>query len=255
MMTRRIAPFLVLTLLFSIGCRDSEWTAREYGPQFAGSGEDDPPLVLVYDIDMVEIDQLTVDAGESFTLIGRALGAIPFVYRWFRIENGSSYEVTQQANPQYLIDHAIQTPGEYLIVFEVTDVNGLVGSDQVAVTVEGPSVVDVEIDIKPGSDPNSINLGSNGNVPVAIFSAVDFDATTIDPTTVKLADAAVRVVGKKGNLQASIEDVNGDGLPDLVVHIDTQGLALGAGDVVAVLTGETYDGTLIEGSDTVRIVP
>ena len=42
---------------------------------------------------------------------------------------------------------------------------------------------------------------------------------------------------------------------DLVLHIDAEGLDLAEGDVEAVLTGQTYDGTMIEGSDTVRIVP
>ncbi len=54
----------------------------------------------------------------------------------------------------------------------------------------------MSIDIKPGSDLNSINLGSNGTIPVAIFSTVDFDATTVDPLTVTLADASVKVKGK-----------------------------------------------------------
>ena len=36
----------------------------------------------------------------------------------------------------------------------------------------------VAIDIKPGSYPNSINLKSNGKVPVAILSSPTFDATT-----------------------------------------------------------------------------
>lgn len=42
------------------------------------------------------------------------------------------------------------------------------------------------IDIKPGSFPNSINLGSNGVVPVAIFGSVTFDVKQIDPNTIKL---------------------------------------------------------------------
>ena len=115
-------------------------------------------------------------------------------------------------------------------------------------------VIPVVIDIKPGSFPNSINLGSGGNVPVAIFSSSTFDATTVDPTTVTLADAAVKVRGK-GKPAASQEDVDGDGLLDLVVHIDTSLLNLTDGDVVADLNGQTLDGQAIHGSDTVRIVP
>ncbi|MHC4521451.1 MAG: hypothetical protein ACYTAS_22900, partial [Planctomycetota bacterium] len=45
------------------------------------------------------------------------------------------------------------------------------------------------IDIKPGSWPNAINQGSNGLIPIAIFSSPEFDATQVDPTTVSLAGA------------------------------------------------------------------
>ncbi len=116
-----------------------------------------------------------------------------------------------------------------------------------------PPCIYVDIDIKPGSCPNSINLGSNGNVPVAIFSTEDFDATTIDPTTVTLAGATVKIKGK-GTPMSSFEDVDGDGLLDIVVHVDTSALELAAGDTDAILEGETFDGVKIRGTDTVRIV-
>jgi len=41
----------------------------------------------------------------------------------------------------------------------------------------------IDIDIKPGSDPNSINSKSIGLVPVAIFSSANFDATSVDVGT------------------------------------------------------------------------
>ncbi len=114
--------------------------------------------------------------------------------------------------------------------------------------------ITVAIDIKPGSDPNSINLGSKGTVPVAIFSSAGFDATTVDPTTVTLAGAAVKVRGK-GTPMASQADVNLDGLMDLLIHVDTQAFQLTGSDTEAVLKGETFDGFLIRGTDSVRIVP
>lgn len=111
----------------------------------------------------------------------------------------------------------------------------------------------VRIDIKPGSDPNSINLGSNGNVPVAIFSAADFDATTIDPLTVTLAGAAVKLKGK-GTPMSSAEDIDGDGTLDLIVHVDTTALQLSLGDTEAVLEATTYDGMKIRGKDSIRVI-
>jgi hypothetical protein len=115
-------------------------------------------------------------------------------------------------------------------------------------------VITVPIDIKPGSSPNSINLGSAGAVPVAIISTAAFDARTIDPTTVTLAGAQVRLRGR-GAPMASFEDVNSDGLVDLVVHVTTEALQLSESDTEAILAGQTFGGTRIRGVDSVRIVP
>ncbi len=113
----------------------------------------------------------------------------------------------------------------------------------------------VEIDIKPGSYPNTINLGSQGVIPVAVLSSADFNATTVDPTSVQLSGAGVAVRGQ-GKSLAHVEDVNGDGLFDLVCQVETENLDPGAfqgGE--AILTGETFDGTPIEGRDEIVIVP
>jgi len=118
------------------------------------------------------------------------------------------------------------------------------------------AVIAVDIDIKPGSFPNPINLGSNGLVPVAILSSVDFDATTVDESTVELAGAMVAIRGKNRYL-AAVEDVNGDQLPDLVCHVETQNLVDEDmfQDGYALVTGETFLGQSFEGWDEITIVP
>jgi len=117
-----------------------------------------------------------------------------------------------------------------------------------------PSAIQVEIDIKPGSFPNSINVGSNGKVPVAILSSPDFDATTVDPLSVTLASGGVWLKGN-GTLMTSFSDVNGDGRTDIVVHVATESLLLTNTDTNAVLEGETFDGIAFTGTDTIRVVP
>ncbi len=112
----------------------------------------------------------------------------------------------------------------------------------------GLMVSSVDIDIKPGSDPKAINLRSKGNIPVAILSSDTFDAITIDPSTVELEGARVR------GLLCHDEDVNSDGLLDLVCQVEIQELGIGAGAIVAVLTAQTFDGVLVTGSDSVKIV-
>lgn len=114
--------------------------------------------------------------------------------------------------------------------------------------------ISVNVDIKPGSDNNSINLGSDGVVPVAILGSADFDVSTIDPSTVTLSGASLKLKGKSGNA-GSLTDVNGDGYMDLVVQVYTDELDLVAGSTEATVSGETYDGLSVVGEDSVTIVP
>lgn len=129
------------------------------------------------------------------------------------------------------------------------------GTADYGVTTSWRGILSVQIDIKPGSYPNSINLGNKGAVPVAIFSSSTFDAMTIDPWSVSLEGASVRVAGKSEAAMCRGEDVNLDGLIDLVCHVDTAQLAIGEGETVATLTGSTQLGRSIQGADTIRIVP
>lgn len=104
-----------------------------------------------------------------------------------------------------------------------------------------------EIDIKPGSYPNSINLGSKGVVPVAVLTTDDFDASTIDPGTVQFAGASP--------VRSTLEDVDGDGDRDMLFHFGTQELDLDQDSTEATLTAKTKAGHSVQGTDSVRIVP
>jgi probable HAF family extracellular repeat protein len=114
--------------------------------------------------------------------------------------------------------------------------------------------VAVGIDVKPGSSANTINLGSSGTVALAILSSASFDAKTVDPLTVTLASAPVKLRGK-GTAMASFEDVNRDGRLDLVVHVDTSALQASDTDVQVRLQGRTYGGIFIVGTDSIRVTP
>jgi len=111
-----------------------------------------------------------------------------------------------------------------------------------------PFVLPVSIDIKPGSFPNSINRMSKGNVPVALLSSATFDATRVDRSTISFAGATALSIG------STPQDVNGDGLLDVVLHFDTSGLNLPEGTTEACLTGSTIKGTPFRGCDSVRLV-
>ena len=112
----------------------------------------------------------------------------------------------------------------------------------------------VTIDIKPGSYPNSINPRSKGKIPVAILSSMEFDALTE-------VDMESLTFGPTGDEESfafcscSPEDVNDDGYDDLVCNFYTQKAGFQCGDSEGILIGMTADGALLEGSDSVRIVP
>ncbi|MHC4962551.1 MAG: hypothetical protein ACYTGA_10570, partial [Planctomycetota bacterium] len=162
--------------------------------------------------------------------------------------------------------------GKYFLpnnVVSVLDENGVSLFDiPVQCAVEGtsrtyvklgaaPSVIDVIVDIKPGSDDNIINLGAKGVIPVAILSDATFDAPTlVDPDSLFLGGAKVAVRGKNDKSLSHAEDINGDGYVDLVCQFDSDNFEP---DVVQEgpvhLDGNLYDGTLIEGEDWIVIVP
>jgi hypothetical protein len=115
-------------------------------------------------------------------------------------------------------------------------------------------VIRVDVDIKPGSSPNSIKLSNQGVVPVAILSTPSFDATTVDATTVCFGDAEdpAQRDCTEAHSTGHIEDVDLDGDLDLVLHYETQQTGIDLGDTQACLTGQTFGGTPIEGCDSVR---
>ncbi|HEX9786782.1 MAG TPA: hypothetical protein VGB09_02095 [Candidatus Binatia bacterium] len=73
--------------------------------------------------------------------------------------------------------------------------------------------------------------------------------------SITLAGAKVSLIGKTDRFQCGEEDVNGDGLDDLVCHVITEEFLIEEGDSVAVLEGETFGGTPIRGEDQIQIVP
>jgi hypothetical protein len=111
------------------------------------------------------------------------------------------------------------------------------------------SVIPIPIDIKPNSDPNSINPRSKGVVPVAVLASTNFDALQVDVSTVRF--------GPEGALPAHdghVEDVNDDGFMDMMFHFKTQETGIVCDDTEATLTGEIFAGTQVAGTDTVNTV-
>jgi glyoxylase-like metal-dependent hydrolase (beta-lactamase superfamily II) len=160
----------------------------------------------------------------------------------------AEYDVSDDSDPYptITVEGWSDEVGEHTMTITATDFAGNIGSSSVTYTVN-PLIIQVTIDIKPGSKPNSINLRSKGVVPVAVLSTNEFDARALNPETVLFSASAPK--------KWKQEDIDGDGDIDLIFHFDTQKLNLTASSIEATLTGQTIDDQEITGTDSVRIVP
>ena len=156
-------------------------------------------------------------------------------------------------------DPAMFRAGANVLEFDLYDYGVFMGLDYKAEIAYDSAVRPVTIDIKPGCNPNNVspnsspNGGSGINVPVAILSSATFDATTgLDVSTLRLAGGAL-ARNKKQTPVTSVQDVNGDGLLDLVVYFDGRTLQLDAASFYAFLEGQIVGGTPIQGIDTVSV--
>ncbi len=142
------------------------------------------------------------------------------------------------------------------------------GND-VILTVTFTPIQQVQIDIKPDSASNPINLVNQGVIPVAILGSASFSVSQVDVNSVLFAGAHA--------IHSAFQDVNGDGIPDLVLQFRTQDTnlltayqnllaaadAIGGNSVVGaldtgvsthqstsvLLTGNTLLGGLFDGGD------
>lgn len=148
---------------------------------------------------------------------------------------------------------------EYVVELKVTnEVAGGAGSislayaDPYAHMLEFMGVRNADIDIKPMSWPNPVNVSSKGVVPVAVMGSEMFDATMIDPMSVTLAGIAP--------VKWSMDDVDYDGYMDMVFHFDTQALVAALGSVAdgdslwLSMMGITSDGNVFYGEDMIHVL-
>ena len=122
---------------------------------------------------------------------------------------------------------------------------------RLAVNVTGvPEALEVPIDLKPEDATNAVNPNEQGVVPVAILTSPEFDATTVDPLSAEFGSGAASEVHGKGH----IEDVDGDGDLDMLLHFNVQASGILCDDTSVSLVGSTLDGQDIQGSDSVSTI-
>ena len=209
----------------------------------------------------------------SASVAGDSFLADPFTDRWITgsfasppsVSAGTQYTIVVTSTQPSVCDPDPDTcNGIYYIAFDPSDPypgGSLSVIDQYGIEIPFPSFdiafrtyvaslapAEVSIDIKPGSIPNKINPGSLGVIPVAILTTGTFDATTVDPNTVRFGATGTETA----SIHFALEDVDADDDTDLILHFKTRSTRLLCGDTSASLIGNTYSGQIIAGSDSIR---
>ena len=201
-----------------------------------------------------------ISGGGEFDPVSQVVAAAPAIgagadYVLSGTDGGNDFDWTQMMVSAVMPSGTAATRIQLIhILVGSTPDYGAIFLDDASLTVTAVPVP-IAIDIKPGSDTNSINVGSAGVIPVAILSTADFDALTVDPTSVSLAGASVKLVGKSDKYLCHQEDVNIDGLIDLVCQVYTAQFMIDEGETTAILEAKTLDGTKLRGEDFIRVVP
>lgn len=207
----------------------------------------------------------TFSSGQTFNLAGSFSdpGVNDAPWNW-SVAWGFGSPTTGSTNTQGPIaaSQRMCAAGTYDVVLSVTDKDGGVGTDGVKVTV---GYVVVGLAIMPNANPSSVSLKKQGTLPVAILSSATFDARTIDVASIRLGNEVgtdTQVEQVKGKPVARIDDVNGDGRPDMILSFSVQQL-IANGDLTSSTTslvirgfqGATGDSCInFRGVGTVRVV-
>ena len=121
------------------------------------------------------------------------------------------------------------------------------------VNIEPEPSMSVRLDIKPGNDRNVVNPGAKGGIWVAVLSDIDSDSpfdpsSQVDIPTVEFGPDGAKAIRHK------VKDINKDGLGDLLLRLKIPEAGIACGDTEATLTGETFSGEAITGSDAIITV-
>ncbi len=208
-----------------------------------------PPSGSIFTVEVGQTVTFSIQASDADVSDVVTLGVIG-------LPAGASFPIPAPSIPTaatFSWTPTVEQIGSQVVVFTAVDSTGLSATPH-SIGLNVPTRVD--IDIKPGSDPNSINCNNDKQfVSVAILTTEGFDATTVDHTTVSFEGASETHVGKKsGEPRRHEVDVDGDGDIDLVFHFRMGETGLGCGSAGGTLFGETFDGPAIIGADAILML-
>ena len=255
---KKIIPILLVALLLAVGM----------ALPAAGPADADAPFVTVTKSvspitatvgDIVDYEVVVANEGSSTVYVTEICDDLwsPCIPISVTLDPGETLLVHYPY--QVRVDEVGVLRNCFTVTYNDDDGNVYTVTDCTDLIVE-PLDSDIDIDIKPGSFPNSLNVKSKGVLPVAILGTADFDTTQVDPATMLLSWDGISGVPGIPPLRWAWEDVNSDGFMDIVLKYSKavfEPMTIThepPGDLIMTLKGNLMDGTPIAGEDTVRII-
>jgi hypothetical protein len=221
----------IATIKYNGANGDQLWVDRYNG---SANGDDTAGTVLVDIKGDVLVSGTSVNGGtgSDFTAIKYSADG---TRQWDTLYGTNATETATSA--------ALDQNGDFILTGSGTEASSV----PQFLTVKFTDVINVALDIKPGSFPNSINPRNKGVIPVAVLTTDTFDAATVDATSVLFGATGTEV----GANHYALEDVNGDGKADLVFQFPTLSTGIVCGTKTATIKGSTTLGQAFEGSDAI----
>lgn len=149
--------------------------------------------------------------------------------------------------PPLIVSIPSAQPGEW--TFEVEGIEVPTIDYPMALVVYSLDALTVALDVKPDDYPNCINPKGKGVVPMAILGSSQLDAAQIDLQSLQIGDIDPE--------HTAYEDVNNDGISDVILHFATGELAqagLLIDNAQVAISGRLFDGKTIQGFDVVHLI-
>lgn len=249
-----LAGPLTVVLSVSSNCTDTDFTAKLIDVYPAGN------LTLVADgiIRARYRDSMATPELMDPCIVYTITFDIGNVGHLFKAGDSIRVDISSSNFPKY--DRNLNTGGELY-----TETEWVVAENTIYHDADNPSYImlpvvpdEVDIDIEPHLKTNLIFLKSRGFVSVAILTTEDFDATEVDPETVRfgpdLAEPLLSRIIKRFPFLA-LRDVDRDGDRDMVLMFWIRETGIQAGDTSAKLTGVSYTDWAFFGSDAIVTRP
>ena len=123
------------------------------------------------------------------------------------------------------------------------------------------TVKGAQVDLKPGSDPNTVNINSKGRwLTVTVELPKECPCNNIDANTILMDGTLSPVLSTRYGWARSEDsyciDKNGNGVIERLLKFDLSDVQdfFGPGDHTVTVTGKLIDGTPFEGNDMIRVI-